>query len=161
MDDAIIATANNPKEHRKKVHQFLDKLAWHDLFLKPEKCHFHKEEVEYLGVIIRQGKVQMDLTKVQGITDWPTPLTVNDVWSFLGFCNFYRAFIPKFSHITCPLNNLTKKACQWLWGVDEEASFNNLKRICASYPVLQTPNWTKQFILETDTSKFALGAVIM
>jgi len=110
MDDAIIATADNPEEHSKKVHHFLDKLAQHDLFLKPEKCQFHKKEVEYLGVIIGQGKVKMDLTKVQGIIKWPMSLTIKDVKSFLSFCNFYRAFIPKFSHIACPLNNLTKKA---------------------------------------------------
>ena len=110
MDDAIIATADNSEEHSKKVHHFLDKLAQHDLFLKPEKCQFHKKEVEYLGVIIGQGKVKMDLMKVQGITKWPTPLTIKDVRSFLGFCNFYRAFIPKFSHIVRPLNDLTKKA---------------------------------------------------
>src|SRR6266576_1257541 len=110
MDNAIIATADDPEEHTWKVHHFLDKLAHHNLFLKPEKCQFHKKEVKYLGVIIRQGKVQMDPTKVQGITEWPMPLTIKDVRSFLGFCNFYRAFIPKFSHIACPLNDLTKKA---------------------------------------------------
>jgi len=112
MDNAIIAMADDPEEHSKKVHHFLDKLAQHDLFLKPKKCQFHKKEVEYLGVIIGQGKVKMDPMKVQGITEWPTPLTVKDVRSFLGFCNFYRAFIPKFSHIACPLNNLTKKVRQ-------------------------------------------------
>ena len=79
MDNTIIATINNPEEHSRKVHHFLKKLVQHDLFLKPEKCHFHKEEVEYLGVIIRQGKVQMDSTKIQGIADWPTPLTVKDI----------------------------------------------------------------------------------
>src|SRR6266576_4301079 len=123
MDDAIIAMADDPKEHSKKVQHFLDKLAQHDLFLKPEKCQFHKKEVKYLGVIIGQGKVKMDPTKVQGITEWPTLLTIKDVRSFLGFCNFYRAFIPKFSHIACPLNDLTKRTRQWSWGADEEKSF--------------------------------------
>jgi Reverse transcriptase (RNA-dependent DNA polymerase)/RNase H-like domain found in reverse transcriptase len=161
MDDAIIATENDKMEHTRRVHQFLDKLAAHNLFLKPEKCRFHQQEVEYLGVIIGQGEVKMDPVKVEGIANWPTPTTVREVQSFLGFCNFYRAFIPRFSHIARPLNDLTKKSKQWSWNEDEEQAFQALKTICTSYPVLRTPDWSKQFVLETDASGFALGAVIM
>ena len=113
MDDVIIATDNDEKEHSRRVNQFLTKLANHDLFLKPEKCRFHQKEVEYLGVIIGDGKVKMDPVKVEGIAKWPKPTTVKEVRSFLGFCNFYRAFIPSFSHIARPLNDLTKKGRQW------------------------------------------------
>ena len=99
MDDAIIATEDDEKEHAVKVRHFLSKLQKHDLFLKPEKCKFHQKEVEYLGVIIGQGSVKMDPIKVKGIAHWPTPATVKDVRSFLGFCNFYRTFIPHFSNV--------------------------------------------------------------
>jgi hypothetical protein len=161
MDDAIIAIEDDETDHTTKVHHFLNKLVKHNLFLKPEKCWFHQSEVEYLGVIIGQGDIKMDPTKVQGIADWPTPKTVKDVRSFLGFCNFYRTFIPQFSHIARPLNNLTKKSHQWSWQTEEETTFQALKDICISYPVLCTPDWTKQFVLETDASGYALGAVIM
>ena len=55
------------------------KLEKYNLFLKPEKCKFHQCEVEYLGVIIGNGTVKMDLVKIQGIMEWPTPKTVKDV----------------------------------------------------------------------------------
>jgi hypothetical protein len=161
MDDAIIATEDDEKDHAEKVHHFLSKLATHDLFLKPEKCRFHQKEVEYLGVIIGQGEVKMDPVKVEEIADWPTPTTVKKVHSFLGFCNFYRAFIPHFSHMARPLNDLTKKLRQWSWDEQEEKAFQALKKACTTYPVLRTPDWTKQFVLETDASDYALGAVIM
>jgi hypothetical protein len=161
MDDAIVATGNNEEEHARRVHQFLEKLAAHNLYLKPEKCRFHQREVEYLGVIIGQGDVKMDPVKVEGIANWPTPANVRDVRSFLGFCNFYHTFIPHFSHKARPLNDLTKKTHQWSWGEQEEQAFQALKDACTSYPVLCTPDWTKQFVLEKDASKFALGAVIM
>ena len=161
MDDAIIATSDNESEHSDKVHHFLQKLARHDLFLKLKKCRFHQKEVEYLGVIIGGGKVQMDPIKVAGIANWPTPTTVKEVRSFLGFCNFYRAFIPTFSHIARQLNDLTKKNQKWAWGSNEEAAFQTLKDVCTSYPVLRTPDWSKQFVLETDASGYALGAVLM
>jgi hypothetical protein len=160
MDDAIIATEDDEQVHRKKVSRFLTKLRDNDLFLKPEKCSFHQRTVEYLGVIIGEGKVRMDPVKVQGIAQWPTPQTVKDVRSFLGFCNFYRAFIKNFSHQTRPLNDLTRKLNKWTWGEKEQTAFDSLKRACASYPVLRTPDWTKPFVLETDASGFALGAVI-
>ena len=68
MDDAIIATEANKKDHAEKVHHFLNKLTMHDLYLKPEKCWFHQQEVEYLRVIIGQGKVKMDPVKVEGVS---------------------------------------------------------------------------------------------
>ncbi len=102
MDDTIIATEDDPEEHASKVCHFLSKLQKHNLFLKPEKCKFHQKEVEYLGIIIGQGLVKMDPVKVKGITQWPTPTTVKDVRSFLGFCNFYHTFIPHFSNVAQP-----------------------------------------------------------
>src|SRR6266404_4452185 len=161
MDNAIITTEDNEEEHAVKVCHFLSKLQSHDLFLKPEKCRFHQKEVKYLGVIISQGSVKMDPVKVEGIAHWPTPATVKDVGSFLGFCNFYRTFIPHFSNVARPLNDLTKKNQQWEWTNTEKQAFQKLKQICTSYPVLQTPDWNRQFILETDASGYALGAIIM
>jgi hypothetical protein len=64
MNDIIITMENNDQLHEAKVQHFLQKLQKHDLFLKPEKCRFHQAEVDYLGVIIGQGLVQMDPVKV-------------------------------------------------------------------------------------------------
>jgi len=102
----------------------------------------------------------MDPVKVQGIADWPTPLTVKDVQSFLGFCNFYRAFIKNFSDIARPLNDLTCKNEQFIWTDECNNAFLELKRMCSNYPVLCTPDWTKQFVMETDASGYTLGVVI-
>ena len=103
----------------------------------------------------------MDPIKVEGVGKWPVSTCVKDVRSFLGFCNFYRAFIPSFSHITWPLNDLTKKGQQWTWTGKEQCAFNMLKDLCVTYPVLRTPKWSWQFILETNASGYALGAVLM
>ncbi len=109
MDDVLVAMDGTLKEHIKKVYHILDRMRKNDLFLKLLKCTFHKKEIEYLRLIIGNSKVWIDPVKVQGIAQWPKPTTVKGVRSFLGFCNFYRAFIPKFLDIACPLNNLTKK----------------------------------------------------
>ncbi len=70
MDDILIATPSNAPHHRQLIHQVLDKLEEHDLFLKPEKCTFEVPEVEYLGLVIGGGKVRMDRVKVQGVDSW-------------------------------------------------------------------------------------------
>jgi hypothetical protein len=85
---------------------------------------------------------------------------VKEVCSFLGFCNFYRAFIRGFSHIARPLNDLTKKLRTWDWTPECEQAFVSLKHSCTTHPILRTPDWNRQFILDTDASGYALGVVI-
>jgi hypothetical protein len=160
MDDILIATTGSLDHHRNMVAHILSKLREHDLFLKPEKCHFHKQEVEYLGVIVGKGHVKMDPVKVQAITDWPTPTNLHELRSFLGFGNYYKDFIPAYSHITRPLHDLTKKNTPWHWDDSQRTAFHLLKEIFTSYPVLRNPDSNKRYIVDTDASQFAVGATI-
>ena len=85
----------------------LEKLKQHDLYLKPEKCVFNQTRIEFLGVILEGGTVQMDPVKVKGMADWPPPQNVMDICSFLGFMGFYCYFIPNYSLIAQPMIQLT------------------------------------------------------
>ena len=98
MDDVLVASQNK-KKHQQAMHELLEILAANDLFLKPEKCMWEQPRVNYLGLILEEGVMRMDPAKIAGIANWPTPTTVKQVRSFLGFCNFYRPFIYQFSHI--------------------------------------------------------------
>jgi len=84
----------------------LRRLQDNNLYLKLLKCEFHKMKIEYLGMIIKEGRISMDTSKLKGIQDWPIPSTVKQVRGFLGFGNFYRRFIRNFSDIAQPLNEL-------------------------------------------------------
>ena len=90
------------------------------MYLKPEKCHFDVSEVEFLGLIVKPDTLAMDPVKLQGIQDWPTPTSVKGVRSFLGFANFYRRFISKYSDLARPLHELTKKDHPWNWSEVEQ-----------------------------------------
>jgi Reverse transcriptase (RNA-dependent DNA polymerase) len=79
MDNILVHTPRDKDVHRQRVHQVLKKLADHDLFLKPEKCQFEQLSIEFLGVILSEGTVQMDPAKLKGIADWPTPKCIRDV----------------------------------------------------------------------------------
>jgi hypothetical protein len=104
------------QRHREYTHHVLDKLEKHNLYLKPEKCEFAKQEIEYLGVIIGQNKIRMDPGKLRGIADWPVPQNLTEVWQFLGFMGYYQYFVPNYSKIARPLLDLTKKNLLWHWG---------------------------------------------
>ena len=160
MDDILIATNGSLDRHRHKVTQILTKLRDNDLYLRPEKCRFHQKEVEYLGVIVGNGQVKMDPIKVQGIADWPTPTNLRELRSFLGFGNYYKDFIQDYSRITRPLHDLTRKDIQWQWNKPHDDTFQLLKELFTSYPVLRNPDPTKRYILDTDASQYAVGATI-
>lgn len=98
MDDPLIFS-KDLATHRQCTKEVLDILRQEKLFVKPEKCVFNAKEVEYLGMIICSREVGMEHAKVEGIKQWPTPANVKDTCSFLGFCNFYRAFVAHYSDI--------------------------------------------------------------
>src|SRR5271168_1993349 len=159
LDDILIG-ADSLEELRKETDKVLEILSKNDLYLKPEKCEFEREKIEYLGVIISKGHVEMDPAKVSRIIDWPEPKTVKEVQAFLGFCNFYRRFIKDFSHLAQPLFALTRKDAIFNWADKPKKAFEEIKRIFTSAPVLAIPDTQKPFRIECDSSDYATGAVL-
>ena len=161
MDDILIAMSTSLQDHRDATHDVLNLLQENDLFLKKKKCRWEVDSIDYLGLILEKGVTRMDPTKVEGIKNWPRPAKVKDVRSFLGFCNFYRPFIPSFSKITKPLNELTRKDVPFIWEDKHETAFNTLRDLVTSEPVLRQPQLDKPFEVEVDASGFALGGVLL
>ena len=159
MDDIFIF-APDEITLTKNTKKVLARLRDNDLFLKPTKCEFNKTKVEYLGMVIEEGKISMDPGKLKGIRDWPSPTTVKQTRGFLGFGNFYRRFIRGFSNLAKPLNDLLKKDHKFIWTDDCQKAFDELKKRFTEEPVLMMPDQTKPFQIETDASKYATGAVL-
>jgi hypothetical protein len=161
MDNILIASSSGLTGHRTAVHDVLAVLEEHDLYLKPKKCVWEADSIDYLGLILEEGVTRMDPTKVEGVQNWATPTTKKHVRSFLSFCNFYHAFIRGFAKLAKPLNNLTKKDTPWAWGDDEQTAFDTLKRRITEEPILRQPQMDKQFKLEVDASGYAISVVLM
>src|SRR5258708_808698 len=157
MDDILIYS-HTLSDHQWIVHQVLTTLCKRRLFLKPEKCKFEQKEVKYLRLVILKDHVAMDLTKVCRVTEWPTPMKVKEVQSFLGFVNFYWKFIHDFSDVTHPLYALTRKTQQWVWGSPEQKAFDALKKAVTSAPILTFPSQSGRFRLKCDASNFEAEA---
>jgi len=160
MDDLIIL-GDTLEELDYWTRRVLLTMRETGLSCKPVKCQFKKETVKYLGTIISAGQIAISPAKAQSISDWPTPTKVRDVQSFLGAMNFWRKFIPGFSSIARPLHNLTRKDTKFEWTPECQTAFDVLKSKISSEPILKHPLHDKPFILETDASGFATGAVLM
>ena len=155
--DNILIFTKTLKEHHRIVCRVLEKLHNHKLYLKPEKCEFERESIEYLGLIISQNHVAMDPAKVAGVLEWPVPVNLKEVQSFIGFLNFYRCFIEGFAKVARPLHNLMKKGTPFKFGEEELAAFARLKELITSAAILRLPNPTQPFHIEADSSDFATG----
>ena len=162
MDDITSATRDlSLSLHEAAVSDILQVAKDNSLFFKLSKSVFHASAIDYLGVVLEKGETRMDLAKVSGVRDWPTPKCVKDVCSFHRFCNFYRAFIAGFSKIALPLNALTKKGQPFVWTTAAQKAFDTLKRKITEEPVLLHPILTRPFKLEVDASGFAIRVVLM
>jgi hypothetical protein len=169
MDDGVVHTKKLPHEmeaqhlacHWKEVHHIFTKLATLDLYLKPEKCQFEQAEIEYLGIVIGNGKIQMDPTKTSPLPKWPKPQNVKEVWAILGYTGYYQRFVENYSAIAQLLIELTKKAAKFLWTQCHEDAFNTLIAKMMAKPILLQPNFNKWFVLQTDASALGVGAVLL
>jgi len=159
LDDIIIVSATFD-DHLHHLAEVFRRLRDARLRLNPEKCHFCKPELKYLGHIINRQGIRTDPEKIKAMTQWPRPANVRQIRQFVGLASWYRRFIPEFSATAAPLTQLTRKNAHWRWGEQEEQAFQALKRSLASSPILACPDFNRRFTLQTDASTTGLGAVL-
>ena len=112
-------------------------------------------------MIVGRGCICMDSAKLSAITTWPPPKTVKAVHALLGFCNFYRKFIPDFSNLVAPLTTLTQKDVAWTWRTDQQSAFATLLSLFQTALVLHLPDVGHPFVVMTDASLIASGGILM
>ena len=166
----IIIFSDTKEEHIKRLEAVFQKLMAAGLKLKPTKCFFFRDEIEYLGHVVSGKGISTKPKKIEAVTKWPTPKTVYDVRSFLGFVGYYRRFIKNFSKITKPirevitgLENQSKRAAKKTyieWTDIADSAFETLKTMCVNTPILAYPDYQLPFTLHTDSSTDGLGAVL-
>jgi len=158
--DDILIYSTTLHDHLIHLDNVLSKLTTAKFFLKRSKCLFAQRRLEYLGHIISQQGIQADPTKIQAMIDWPTPSSIIALCGFLGLTGFYRKFIKGYATIATPLTSLLKKD-SFTWHPEAQTAFNTLKQAMTTAPILNIPNFSIPFDLETDASGKAMGAVLM
>ncbi|MCG8033694.1 MAG: DDE-type integrase/transposase/recombinase, partial [Candidatus Thiodiazotropha taylori] len=159
LDDIIII--GKTFDHMiRNLDLVLDRFSKAGLKLKPKKCQIFRKEVEFLGHIVDEHGVSTDPGKIQCIKNWPEPSNLKEVRSFLGLCSYYRRFIADYSTIAKPLTRLTEKNKRFDWTTQCTEAFERLKNLLITAPVLAHPDFSKPFIIDTDASDEAIGAVL-
>lgn len=159
LDDVVIY-AKSLEDHRNKYNKLIERLRNANLKLQPDKCEFLRKEVAYLGHVIDKDGVRPDPNKIIAVEKFPAPKTQTNIKQFLGLAGYYRRFIEGFSKIAKPLTNLLKKKTPFQWLEPQQEAFEILRSCLIKEPILQYPDFTKTFILTTDASAFALGAIL-
>src|SRR5882724_4981729 len=158
--DDILIFSNSLEEHQVHVQRVLERLREYDLHLKPEKCLFHTQKIEFLGFMVTPTGISMDMAKTDAVSDWPTLTNLKAVQAFLGFANFYHRFIVGFSDIVIPLIHLTRKDTPLTWGPNHTEAFETLKTAFTQAPILAHFNPDNPIVIETDASDYAITAII-
>lgn len=159
MDDVFIFS-EDLETHRQHVKEVLTRLRKARLYVDIAKSEFEVQEAKYLGLIISTEGIKMDPAKVKAVADWAVPQHLKDVQAFLGFCNFYRRFIPRFSTLAAPLTALTRKGAKFDWTMRCQSAFDSLKASFTAGEVLRHFDPALPTILETDASDFVVAAVL-
>ncbi len=158
--DDIVIYSQTAEDHLKHIGIILERLRQNGLRVKFSKCQLFRTEIDYLGFIVGNGGIRVNPKKVQAAINFPTPADVKGVQAFLGLVGYFRVFIYNFAEKAQGLYELLKKETKFHWGPEQEKSFNDLRQAFIEAPVLAFPNFAKEFILTTDASGYALGAVL-
>jgi hypothetical protein len=147
-------------DHVKHVTNVLGVLRSYNLKINPEKCSWFTETIKLLGHIISKKGVSMDPDKIEAIKNRVAPKNIKQIQHFLGICNYYRRFIKYYAKIAEPLTRLLRKEEKFEWNVEQQNAFEELKKKLTEYPILRQPEMGKKFLLYTDASEYALGAIL-
>ncbi|XP_058769067.1 uncharacterized protein LOC131642924 [Vicia villosa] len=157
--DDILIYSPTFADHLTHLHIVFNLLKSHVFVAKLSKCVFAVDRVHYLGHIISAGNVAPDPEKIQAILDWPEPRSLTALRGFLGLTGFYRRFVRNYATLAAPLTDILRST-RFVWGTEAAEAFTQLKTKMTDMPVLVLPDFTKQFVVETDASGVAIGAVL-
>lgn len=158
--DDIIVFSRDMQGHLARLEQLFQRLREAHLKLKPSKCNVFQRRVSFLGYTVSGEGISTDPSKIDAVKNWPTPTNLRQSRAFVGLCQYYRRFVPKFSEIAAPLHALTKKGAAFNWTPECQTAFDHLKASLIGADVLALPDDEGQFILDTDASDSAIGAVL-
>ena len=158
--DDIILFSSTVTEHLERLKCVLSSLRKANLKLKPSKCCLLHREVSFLGHVVSGHGIATDPEKIRAVVEWPVPRSVTEVRAFLGLCSYYRRFVESFALIASPLHALTGKGRTFAWTEECDQAFEELKRRLTSAPILAMPLDEGRYVLDTDASYGAIGAVL-
>ncbi|KAK9872173.1 hypothetical protein WA026_016226 [Henosepilachna vigintioctopunctata] len=158
--DDILITGKDKSEHLIHLEQVLNILQNTGLKISKDKCSFFCDEICYLGFVINKFGLHPSENKIEAIAKAPIPQNTTQLKAFLGLINYYGQFVSKLSTILSPLYELLKSETVWKWTDNCQESFNKIKSLLSSAPILVHYDSSLPVKLFTDASDYGVGGVI-
>src|SRR5579864_8013716 len=117
--------------------------------VKFKKCKFCLQNIEFLGHIVGKNGLQVNSKKIEKMKKLSAPKNLREVQGIMGLLKYYRKFVPNFSKIAKPINQLLKKNEKFSWSEKQQLAFDILKKKMMKAPILGYPDNTKEYILMT------------
>eukprot|EP00741_Cyanophora_paradoxa_P023799 tig00021621_g22988.t1 len=159
IDDITVFSPSVP-QHLLDLEALFRAIMPANLRLKPSKCRFGVAEVALLGHLVSAEGIRQDPAKLAFIRQYPPPANADQLRSFLGLAGYYRRFVNGFARVTHPLQRLLLRDAVWQWTEVHQAAFEALKAALLEDLVLGYPDFERPFILSTDASTYAIGAIL-
>ena len=159
--DDILVFSRTRKEHKEHLDQIFQTLKENELYLQEKKCSFFQDEVLFLGKIVTADGIRVNPKKIEAVQNFPVPHNIPTLRSFLGLANYYRRFIRDYSAQVCHLSELLKDDVPFVWTDECDREFRNIKLKLTSAPTLRIADPNLPYVVHTDASDVALGAVLM
>lgn len=162
LDDIIVATPTF-ELHLKILKEVYLRLREANLTVNLKKCEFCRPSLKFLGFVVDQEGLRTDPDKVSAILKFPTPKTTTEIKRLIGLVSWYRRFVKNFSSISSPINALLhgrKKGQSIVWTPEAEAAFSEIKTRLTSAPILASPDFSRQFVIQCDASDVGIGVVL-
>jgi hypothetical protein len=150
--DDVTVFSKNKKDHLSHLRVVLERCRKFDISLNPKKSVFVVEQGKLLGFIVSKDGMIIDPERTQAIAKLPPPSSKKSMQSFLGKINFVRRFVPSFSEMVRPLQNLIKKDVLYRWGPQESQAFDSIRKEIIESPSLMSPDFSQDFTLYTFAS---------
>lgn len=160
ISDDIIIFGKTQQEHDEALHAVLQRFNSVGLTLREDKCELNKKSITFFGFVFSGKGVSPDPEKVKAIHDAQPPSSASEVRSFLGMATYCAKFIPKFSDVTKPLRDLTKKSVPFHWDEEHQQAFKTVKDLLTSETVMAYFDQAKETHLTTDASPWGLSAIL-
>lgn len=158
--DDILVFSTSLQEHAENLEKILKTLGKFNLKIQLDKCEFLRKETAFLGHIITAEGVKPNPDKIKAIKFWPLPTTEKELRGFLGTFGYYRKFVRDCAKLIKPLTSQLRKGEKIRHTKEFIEAFERCKSILTTSDILQYPDFSKPFVLTTDASNFAIGAVL-
>ena len=174
IDDILVGSTGATEQemwgnHERDLREVLRTLAEQQSFVDPRKAHLFMREVEFCGHVLREGRRSPAPGKLNAIQKWERPKTISQMRGFLGLTNYYSGYVKDYANLAAPLMDTLKVGREdgkkgskkpLKWGAKEEAAFEALKEALSAELELFQINADAPFVMRTDASDYAIGAVL-